>query len=40
MSLQSSITFYHIDLCSIHSYTITFHLVPWRCASTSRIFDE
>jgi len=36
-SLQSSITFYHIDLCWIHSYTITFHLVPRRCASRSRI---
>jgi len=40
VSLQSSITFYHTDLCSLHSYTITFHLVSWRCASRSRIFAE
>jgi len=38
--LQSSITFYHIDLCSLHSYTITVHLVTWRCASRPRIFAE
>jgi len=27
VSLQSSITFYHIDLCWLHSYTIRFYLV-------------
>jgi len=40
VSLQSRITFYHIDLCSLHSYTITFHFVVWRCASRSTIFAE
>jgi len=40
VSLQSNITFYHIDLCSIYSYTIAFHLVSWRCASRSKIFAE
>jgi len=40
VKLQSSIKFYHTDLCSLHSYTITFHLVSWRCACTSRISAE